>query len=64
MWHADRDVSGMCCPVELRSVLADSFKRTDEELLQWRESPLGETPYVFLNARYEHIRVNGVVVNR
>ncbi len=38
MWHADRDVSGMCCPVELRSVLADSFKRTDEELLQWLRS--------------------------
>lgn len=37
-WHAERDVSGLCCPVELRAVLADSFKQTDEKLLQFLRS--------------------------
>ncbi|KAK9916403.1 hypothetical protein WJX75_002189 [Coccomyxa subellipsoidea] len=35
---SERDVSGLCCPVELRAVLADSFKQTDEKLLQFLRS--------------------------
>lgn len=31
-------MSGLCCPVELSAVLADSFRQTDKELLQWLES--------------------------
>lgn len=35
----------------------------DEGLKAWRERPLGETPYVFLDARYERVRVEGQVVD-
>ena len=32
---AERDISGLCCPVELSGVLTASFKRTDLALLEW-----------------------------
>jgi transposase-like protein len=35
----------------------------DEELSKWRNRPLGEVPYVFLDARYEKIRHGGSVVS-
>jgi putative transposase len=35
----------------------------DDELTRWRERPLGETPYVQLDARYEKVRVNGTVMS-
>ena len=35
----------------------------DEELSRWRNRPLGEVPYVFLDARYEKIRHGGSVVS-
>ncbi len=35
----------------------------DAGLQSWRERPLGETPYVFLDARYERIRANGQIVD-
>lgn len=35
----------------------------DAGLKQWRERPLGETPYVFLDARYERVRQNGQIVD-
>jgi transposase-like protein len=35
----------------------------DAGLKQWRERPLGETPYVFLDARYERVRQNGEIVD-
>jgi transposase-like protein len=35
----------------------------DEELAKWRERPLGKTPYVQLDARYEKVRVGGTVVS-
>ena len=33
----------------------------DAVLLAWRERPLGETPYLILDARYEKVRRNGIV---
>ena len=36
-------------------------KMLDEELEAWRNRPLGETPYLFLDARYEKVRQNGCV---
>lgn len=33
----------------------------DEVLAAWRERPLGEFPYVLLDARYENVRVDGQV---
>ncbi|GAC1567345.1 MAG: IS256-like element ISRm5 family transposase [Ktedonobacteraceae bacterium] len=35
----------------------------DEELQRWRERPLGEIPYLILDARYEKVRVDGAVVS-
>ena len=35
----------------------------DEELQRWRERPLGDVPYLVLDARYEHVRRGGTVVD-
>ncbi len=35
----------------------------DAGLQAWRERPLGETPYVFLDARYERVRHAGQIVD-
>ncbi len=35
----------------------------DTGLQAWRERPLGETPYVFLDARYERVRAEGQIVD-
>lgn len=35
----------------------------DESLAAWRERPLGATPYVFLDARYERVREAGRIVD-
>lgn len=31
----ERDSSGLCCPLELTPLLRSSFKKTDEQLLQY-----------------------------
>jgi len=35
----------------------------DEELEKWRNRPLGHTPFVQLDARYEKVRHGGSVLN-
>ncbi|MEN6558721.1 MAG: IS256 family transposase [Thermoguttaceae bacterium] len=35
----------------------------DDELEKWRNRPLGETPYLILDARYEKVRYGGSVVD-
>jgi len=35
----------------------------DEELQRWRDRPLGGVPYLVLDARYEHVRRDGTVVD-
>lgn len=35
----------------------------DEELERWRQRPLSEVPYLVLDARYEHVRRGGTVVD-
>ena len=35
----------------------------DEELQRWRERPLGDVAYLVLDARYEHVRRGGTVVD-
>jgi putative transposase len=35
----------------------------DEELEKWRSRPLGETPYLILDARYEKVRLGGSIVS-
>jgi putative transposase len=52
------------CGLEVSSTqVSRATRRLDEELNQWRERPLGEVPYVFLDARYEKIRQGGSVVS-
>jgi putative transposase len=43
------------------SVVSQAAKLLDETLEAWRNGPLGEFPYVFLDARYEKIRQAGQV---
>ena len=33
----------------------------DEQLSQWRERPLGQMKYLYLDARYEKVRLDGQV---
>jgi len=35
----------------------------DEELTAWRQRPIGEIPYLVLDARYEKVRHGGSVVS-
>jgi transposase-like protein len=35
----------------------------DSGLKAWRERPLGEVPYLFLDARYEKVRLEGRIVD-
>lgn len=35
---AERERGAICCPVELSSLLTDSFRETDEKLLSWLKS--------------------------
>jgi transposase-like protein len=52
------------CGLEVTSTqVSRAVQALDAELTQWRERPLGEIPYVFFDARYEKVRVNGVVVS-
>ncbi|GAB4302156.1 MAG: hypothetical protein Fur0034_16660 [Desulfuromonadia bacterium] len=37
--------------------------KLDEGLKAWRERPLGEVPYLFLDARYEKVRLEGRIVD-
>ena len=36
-------------------------KQLDEELENWRNRPLGEIAYLILDARYEKVRIDGIV---
>jgi transposase-like protein len=52
------------CGLEVTSSqVSRAVQALDTELTAWRERELGEIPYVLLDARYEKVRVNGVVVS-
>jgi transposase-like protein len=52
------------CGSEVTSTqVSRASKLLDDELTQWRERPLGETPYLILDARYEKVRLDGKVVS-
>jgi putative transposase len=52
------------CGLDVTSMqVSRAAKLLDEELSAWRERPLGELPYLLLDARYEKVRVGGVVVS-
>jgi len=50
------------CGLEVTSTeVSRAAALLDEQLAAWRERPLGETPYLILDARYEKVRHGGVV---
>ncbi|QDV38868.1 IS256 family transposase [Tautonia plasticadhaerens] len=52
------------CGLEVTSgEVSRAAEALDEELERWRSRPLGETPYLILDARYEHVRHGGQVVS-
>jgi len=52
------------CGFEISSTqVSRAAKQLDEELEAWRQRPLGEVPYLFLDARYEKVRHGGTVVS-
>jgi len=52
------------CGLEVSSTqVSRATKLLDDELTRWRNRPLGQVPYVFLDARYEKIRHGGAVVS-
>jgi transposase-like protein len=56
-------VEKLCGHEVSSSTVSRLATQLDEELTRWRERPLGETPYLVLDARYEHVRVAGTVVD-
>lgn len=52
------------CGLEVTSSqVSRAMQSLDAELATWRARPLGQMPYLLLDARYEKVRVNGVVVS-
>lgn len=52
------------CGLEVTSAqVSRAMQSLDAELAAWRNRPLGEVPYLLLDARYEKVRVGGVVVS-
>jgi len=50
------------CGVEISAMqVSRATKQLDKILQQWRERPLGEIRYLFLDARYEKVRENGQI---
>lgn len=60
-----RDVEKVMAEFGLESLSSTQVSRAaamlDEELDAWRNRPLGQVRYLFLDARYEKMRVGGVV---
>jgi len=55
-------ITEQLCGMELTSSqVSRASAELDEALEQWRNRPLGITPYLFLDARYEKVRCQGQV---
>jgi transposase-like protein len=55
-------ITEQLCGVELSSMqVSRAAAQLDEVLERWRTRPLGVTPYVLLDARYEKVRIDGQV---
>src|SRR5262249_50355624 len=56
-------IAEQLCGLEVTSAqVSRAAEALDEELEKWRARPLGETPYLILDARYEEVRPGGAVV--
>jgi len=56
-------VEELCGREVSSSTVSRLARQLDEELERWRQRPLGEVPYLVLDARYEHVRRAGTVVD-
>jgi transposase-like protein len=57
-------ITEQLCGLEVTSgQVSRAAEVLDEELQRWRDRPLGETPYLILDARYEKVRHGGSVVS-
>jgi putative transposase len=57
-------ITEQLCGLEVTSSqVSRAAAALDEELEKWRARPLGETPYLILDARYEEVRHGGQVVS-
>lgn len=57
-------ITQQLCGLEVTSAqVSRAAEALDAELEQWRSRPLGETPYLILDARYEKVRHGGAVVS-
>jgi transposase-like protein len=57
-------ITAELCGLDVSSVqVSRAAALLDDELQAWRSRPLGETPYLILDARYEKIRHGGSVVS-
>lgn len=54
-------VEQLCGSAVSSSQVSRAAARLDEVLTAWRNRPLGEVPYLFLDARYETVREGGQV---
>ncbi len=55
-------ITEQLCGLEVTSSqVSRAAAALDEELEKWRSRPIGETPYLILDARYEHVRHGGQV---
>jgi putative transposase len=55
-------ITEQLCGLEVTSAqVSRAAQALDEELGKWRSRPLGETPYLILDARYEKVRHGGSV---
>jgi putative transposase len=56
------EITRELCGLDISSTqVSRAAELLDEELEAWRNRPLGETPYVILDARYEKVRHGGTV---
>ena len=62
-----RDVSKIiedtCGFEESSSTVSKAAAQLDDSLSKWRDRELGKYPYIYLDARYEKVRVDGIVRN-
>ena len=56
-------VEELCGREVSSSTVSRLATQLDEELQRWRQRPLGEVRYLVLDARYEHVRRAGTVVD-
>lgn len=57
-----KQITEQLCGLEVNSMqVSRAMQELDPVLAQWRERALGQTPYLFLDARYEKVRQDGIV---